>query len=169
MSKQCEKGIWTRNNQNTNVTIIPAAERQDYRDLYFVGSFCPPEDGIYRLIFEGSIEEATENELSFYSFNFIKLKNRTTPYHSLYSKTCYPYWIFQSIHYQYNNWGKLYFQKMNEEKQILTFEFSYSCERLLCQKDSKHPTCFQSLTCKQTIYFNTQILFISLFIFIQQS
>ena len=106
IKNNCSYGILSQNFASENLTILTEAiVSKGYRDLYFLGSFCPPHDGVYRLIFEGSFSSVTDVN-SFYEFNNIRMKERTTPYHSLYSHTCYPYYIAQSIFYDANNNGK---------------------------------------------------------------
>ena len=145
--KECSKGIFSRNYDHTNQTILTEAKVQKgYRDLHFIGSFCPPHDGEYRLLFEGTLDVDNEDEYSSYEFNNVTSKNRTTPYYLLFSHTCYPYRFTQSVGYSETNNGSLYFQEKNQEKQIITNETSLTCHKLVCLSGSKHPQCLKYIT-----------------------
>ena len=162
---ECPKGIDAGHWGGVSLGILEVASisGEGYRDLYFQGSFCPHEDGSFRLIFEGSPSYGG----SYYIFNSITSDSRTTPYHYLDSNTCYPYSIYQSIDYSDGNYGILYFQKMNEDKQIITSEYSLSCNRIICMKGSKHPLCVSFITCKHR-QAHVKSGIISFFILIEQ-
>ena len=145
----CNKGINQINYHYENKTIVNVANlSRDYRDVSFWGAFCPPNDGVFRLIFDGSLDLENEQNYSFYRFNNLQLKNRTTPFYALLSDTCYPYYFKQAVTYSYSNWGILYFEELNKEKQVMTSEFSVVCEELVCKQGSLHPQCLRYITCK---------------------
>ena len=154
----CEKGLIRGNMESTNETKtdIASVKGIGYRNLHFQGSFCPPDSGIYRIIFEGAIDPVWEPLRSEYIFNGIKTNNRTSAYHSLYPNTCYPYYTNQAILYSEKNWGELYFQKLDEEKRLITSNYSLTCMRLVCKAGSMHPDCFshslQKMCIKRTSF-----------------
>ena len=91
LSNDCAKGI-RRSTYSTNTELIDKAYVSGtFNDNYFQGSFCPPSSGLYRLIYEGPLNEGNEASWSSYSFNGIKTKSRTTSYHYLFSGACYAY------------------------------------------------------------------------------
>ena len=145
----CQNGINKVNYGYENRTVLETAEyNQGYRDLFYWGAFCPSHEGVYRLVFEGSVDAYYESRASYYKFNNLRDKNRTTTFHALFANTCYPYHLQQSALYQENNWGILYFEELNQTKQIMTSEYSVVCEDLVCKKGSLHPQCLQYITCK---------------------
>ena len=161
----CGKGILFGNldGANESETDVALVSGQGYRNLHFYGSFCPPNNGVYRLIFEGSFDPMYEPLFSFYRFNQVSTQNRTTPYHALDSNTCYPYFVNQAILYNESNWGALYFQKINEEKILMSSNFSLKCERLVCKRGSNHPDCYKKLTahrCLGQIYLSLGLVFL---------
>ena len=163
MTTSCSKGINTLNWGGQNFSILNHASSKGYRDLLLSGSFCPREEGSFRLIFEGTPSYSSSS----YSFNSISGRNRTTPYHYLDSNTCYPYSIYQSIDYSDDNFGILYFQKMDEQKQVITSDYSLTCVQIVCMKGSKHPLSVKLITCNHLkIHSNLFISFLFLFIYI---
>ena len=146
----CQAGITKYHNSdmgNTHIILDNASYAADfYHDLFFQGTFCPKEEGMYRIIFEGSVYEKYESDRSYYSFNSIDHNSRISPYHYLRPKTCYPYYTKQAIDGMYNINGSLYFQYNNNPKLLITSDYSYSCRKLICFKGSHDPQCFKFQT-----------------------
>ena len=144
LTSECTQGIDKTNFGATNHEILSEAKVSgNFRDLIFDGTFCPLFSGKYRLIFEAPIDN-TYDKISTYKFNGIPCE-RTSPYHYLHNKTCYPYNFAQAI--SSSTYGYLYYQKDNEEKQIITSSTSYSCKKKVCLRGSKDPECFRFHTC----------------------
>ena len=147
LGSDCEAGI-KKSSYNGRIYIIENASISCTSvDNYFSGSFCPPTSGLYRLLYEGPTHDVSETTYSYYSFNEIKSKNRTTAYHYLYRNTCYSYDIVHS--YPNSNFeASLYYQKDSDSKVYITSDTSYTCKRAICLKGSQDPRCFQYATCK---------------------
>ena len=158
----CIRGIKTRNFNLTNITTIDSAIAEfDYRDLHFYGSFCPPVTGVYRFVFNGTLNQINEESDSKYTFNGVS-SGRESPYHVLDSHTCYPYHFTQSIQYSHYNIGKLFYQMDNGPLTLVTLNVSFNCERLLCLRGSTHPQCIKTdnhQTCISQMY--VSILFLT--------
>ena len=104
---KCQEGILFNHHKEPQELKTEASFEGECQDLFWAGSFCPPRQGRYRLIYEGNIDESWESETSFYQFNFIKLTDRVSPYHYLYEKTCYPYFISHITYFKEGTYGKL--------------------------------------------------------------
>ena len=148
LTSDCKPGILKYNLDNGTRVTLPEANYSAYyyHDLYYQGAFCPKEEGMYRIIFDGTWYAPYESERSHYSFNSIQHDSRTSPYHYLRPKTCYPYYTKQAIDATYNVTGALYFQLANNTRILMTSEYSYSCQKLVCFHGSKDPQCFKSYT-----------------------
>ena len=142
----CEKGITVISIKNTIPILNEANVSGFYHDLDFSGSFCPHETGLFRLIYEGSLDEHNENAFSFYMLNNISSKNRTTAYHYLDKNTCYKYQIYHSSFDVFMN-GTIYYQKNNDNKTILTSAHSLTCFRDVCLPGSRDLKCMKYITC----------------------
>ena len=168
LPSDCQAGI-TKYSGNENHQIISQASYSSYyyHDLYFEGTFCPKENGMYRIIFDGSIHERYESLYSSYTFNSIQHNSRISPYYYLWANTCYPYYIIHSIDGMYNIYGILYFQKKNNSKVVMTSEYSYSCQKFICLYGSKDPQCFKFKT-NNLFYPSCKLLFFIIFLILNK-
>ena len=164
MSSTCQRGIMSKTLETDYSLFDYANKSEEYHDLYFYGTFCPFSNGAYRLIYEGSVNDYLEPLYSSYKFNNILMKERTTPYHYLYAKTCYPFKTAQSINSGVHN-AFLYYQKENEEKVLISHLNSLSCEKMICMKGSKDPKCspFRTMnnSCRSSLYLGLIIFIIA--------
>ena len=140
LTSDCVKGILHSNWYHTQEIYSQAYFSGKSRDNHFIGSFCPPSSGKYRLIYEGSIDSKNEAKYSNYIFNEKSSKSRTSEYNYLYRKTCYSYAMYHSYFTGYFT-GALYFQKDSEERQLITNMTSYTCNRKICLSGSRDPQC----------------------------
>lgn len=149
LKSDCTRGIMQRAYDiNTLQTLSKAYVGANFHDNHFYGSFCPPTSGLYRLIYESSIQQNYETSYSSYTFNNITLKDRTSAYHYLFSKTCYNYRIVHSIDNSATA-ASLYFQKDSGEKQYVTSSTSYTCNRDICLPGSTDQRCKRFCTCRR--------------------
>ena len=163
LTSNCKRGISKANRLNENQEILDKASYTGYyNDLYLNDAFCPPSIGTYQLIFDGSYEETNEQEWSSYLFNGILSKSSSSAYHSLYDKTCYKYLIVQAVALGQKT-GSLYYKEINGEKTLITSDTSYTCEKFICLKGSKHPNCSKYFTSNNNICF-PHCIFIFIFI-----
>ena len=147
LGSDCEVGIKKSSYKSSAYIIEKAYTSGTFQDNYYSGSFCPPTSGLYRLLYEGPTNDNNEAAFSSYTFNEITTKNRTTAYHYLYSHTCYSYIIKHS--YPMSTFeASLYYQKDSGNKEYITNDTSYTCQRAICLKGSTDPRCFQYATCK---------------------
>ena len=169
LPSDCKVGISKNHYGKTEPTILDEANFHShyYHDLVFAGTFCPKENGMYRIIFEGSVYDKYESLYSYYSFNSIQQKSRTSPYHYLMEKTCYPYQMFQSIDGMYDIHATLFFQYENNSKVVMTSQYSYSCQKLICFNGSKDPRCFKFKT-KSICHLSFKSSYFIIFLFLSQ-
>ena len=133
LGSDCEAGIQKSSYKGSTYIINKAYSSGTFNDNYFFGSFCPPTSGLYRLIYEGPINNNFETRYSIYTFNGITTKARISAYHYLYSGTCYSYSMKHS--YPKSNFeASLYYQKDSDDKVYITNETSYTCIREICLK-----------------------------------
>ena len=147
MTSACQKGIFKKHNDGQSARVISQATYSGYyRDMWFVGTFCPPTKGYYQLIFDGSYSSYWEPTNSWYSFlGKGSHTQRTTDTYHLYDKTCYPYYIVQAVPTG-NSHGSLYFREKGKNSQLMTSDFSFSCMQMLCFKGSHDPYCLKNRT-----------------------
>jgi len=118
----------------------------DYADFGFYGSFCPKENGNYRMIVEGTLDSVCEDLYSSFTFANYSGKSRTTPYQFLQSGACYQYYIWAST-CKFSSWGKLSVQKEDQIATLFTTENSFNCPNSFClQDESVFPNCFNQKT-----------------------
>ena len=70
LKMKCQEGILFNHHKEPQELKTEASFEGECQDLFWAGSFCPPRQGRYRLIYEGNIDESWESETSFYQFNF---------------------------------------------------------------------------------------------------
>ena len=149
LKSDCSRGITQHpNNRADSRTLDKAYSEGNLHDNNFYGSFCPPTSGMYRLIYEGTVRQDYETWYSKYTFNNISIKNRTSAYFYLFSKTCYSYKMYHAIDNMAIT-ASLYYQKDSEEKQYVTSSTSYTCNRDICLKGSTDPRCRRFCTCRR--------------------
>jgi len=138
--------LWSPNRVFTHVNTSDVFYSDNYNDFGFCGSFCPSEDGNYRMIVDGTYEPNCEAQYSLFSLHNYSGKPRTTPYLYLKSGACYQYYLWGATGIR-NSWGKVSIQKEGQSATLFTTINSYNCPKSFCTNDEyQFPECFNQKT-----------------------
>ena len=160
----CISGINYKNyGYSPFILINNASVSGNLHDIHFRGSFCPPQNGIYRLIYKGEIHPTYENLYSSYLYFGITSKNRTSNWFYLTNNKCYYYYTVHSIDNMFTTGILLY--EFNNIEYIINSTVSLNCSNNFCKFGGIYPNCnFLEYSLNFKILFSKFLIFINIFI-----